>query len=83
VNNQQQADLRKEFLILGSCVLLLGVSALFAVEKLSAVLQLPVLIVALAALILVGRRIVKLDGFFMSRKASWHNQLAEFREQNK
>ena len=62
---------RQEFLVLGAGLLMLGLATFFAVQYLSALLQLPDLVIALAALILVSRRILELEGYFGSRRASW------------
>ncbi len=74
---------KKEFLVLGVGILMLGISVYFAISYLTAELQFPILLFSFGTLILISRRILKLEGYFISARESWSSELARFREQNK
>jgi uncharacterized membrane protein len=71
------------FLLLGTIALILGATVVVAVETLNFLIQLPILIFAIFALIVISRRVVKLESFFVWQKSNWTNELAKFREENK
>jgi hypothetical protein len=74
---------RHQFLVFGVSVLMLGVTVVLAVEYLSALYQLPILILSFAGIIFLSRRVVKLERHFTSRNEGWSAELARFREENK
>lgn len=69
------------FLLYAIAVLVIGFIVIISVEALNVSLQLPILAGALCALIFLSRRVLKLEGFFISR--STEHDLARFREENK